>query len=161
MRKYGLESWLSCIDVDNHRHSEIDQSIHAALYEAVNTWTIQKIIDGKKSLSGVATWKIITGWFDDNGSTGVATARAMNELDSLLLSRESTAESYISSFADIMDRLDVANSSLPEDHQIRWFLKGVVDPHFLNVVSNIHEDIRKNIPVTIQDCYSRVRTEEN
>jgi len=40
LRKYGLESWLSCIDVDNHRHSEIDQSIHAALYEAVNTRTI-------------------------------------------------------------------------------------------------------------------------
>jgi len=107
------------VDLENHRHEDIDSALHAALYEAVNTRTIQKIIDGRKSVSGVTTWKIITSWFDDNGGTGVATARAMNELNMLILSRDSTAETYISSFTDIMDRLEVANAALPEDHQIR------------------------------------------
>ena len=51
-----------------------------------------------------------------NGGTGVVTARAMNELVILILSRDSTVETYISSFMDIMDRLEVANAALPEDH---------------------------------------------
>ena len=45
-----------------------------------------KVIDGKKSCSGVQLWDIIEQWFTDNRGNSIATENAMNELETLLLS---------------------------------------------------------------------------
>ena len=60
-----------------------------------------------------------------------------------------------------MMRLDIARESLPKSHQIRKFLKGIIDDNYKNIVSNIWEKINDRRVVSIQDCYSKLRTEEN
>ena len=73
----------------------------------MTTRTIQKIIDGKHSLSRVLTWNIIEQYFADNGGNSMATKKSMNDLDSLVLTRNSTSKDYIRTFSDIIDRLDM------------------------------------------------------
>ena len=54
----------------------------------------------------------------DNGGNSMATEKAMNELETLLLSSQTSAEDYIASFSDIIDRLEMAKSALAPAQQI-------------------------------------------
>ena len=64
--------WLNKVNVNCAKSEEIDLVLHSILHEAVSTRTIQKIIDGHRSSSGVKTSSVINGWFDDNGSHNMA-----------------------------------------------------------------------------------------
>jgi len=123
--------------------------MHSSLYEAVATKTIQLIVDGKRSSSGVLTWRIIEGWFADNGGNSMVTERAMNDLETLVLSENGTAEDYIALFTDIMERLDMAKSSLLPAHQVRSFIKDIIDPLYLPVVSKVRDMLTDGSKVMI------------
>ena len=97
------------------------------------------MIDSNKSSSGVRTWKIIQKWFADNGGDNMTIEKAMNDLEILVLTKNNTASSYIANFTDIMRRLELAGASLPLSHQIRKFIKGIMDPHYTAVVNKIRE----------------------
>ena len=87
--------------------------------------------------------------------------KAMNDLEMLALTKSNTASSYIATFTDIMSRLDLAGATLPMNHQIRKFIKGIMYPHYANVVNKIREIQQEGSKLTITNCYSRLRSEEN
>ena len=60
-----------------------------------------------------------------------------------------------------MQRLDVADAPLTKEQQVRRFIKGIIDPHYHHVVSKIREIIHEKGSISILDCYSRLRSEEN
>ena len=104
--------------------------MHSILHEATSGHRIQNIIDGHRISSGVQHWSILNGWFDDDGGHNMEVERAMNSLDSLFLTSNNTAEQHLSNHTDIMDYLDLAQSTLPVSHQDRRFVKGVTEPAY-------------------------------
>ena len=161
MKRYRLSQWLEYVDKENMHWEDIDLTIHSALYDAVSARNIQQMIDSNKSSSGARTWKIVQKWFADNGGDNMTIEKAMNELEMLVLIKNSTASSYIANFTDIMGRLELAGASLPISHQIRKFIKGIMDPHYSAVVNKIREIMQEGKKISITDYYSRLRSEEN
>ena len=91
----------------------------------------------------------------------MATEKAMNELESLILSSQTSAADYITSFSDIMDRLEMAQSVLALAQQIRSFIKGIVDSNYQPVVKKVRDILTDRFVVTIQYCYDHLRLEDN
>ena len=112
LRKYRFKGWLEYKDLANYRANNIDKALHSALYEAVTTRTIQKIIDSKCSSLEMLMLGIIKRWFADNGGNSMTNEKVMNNLEILVLSSNSTTKGYIGLFFDIIDRLDMEKSSL-------------------------------------------------
>ena len=61
----------------------------------------------------------------------------MNELEELALSPITSAEDYVANFTNIIGRLDIAKSDLPEAQQVCTFIKGIVDPLHQPVVNKV------------------------
>ena len=67
-----------------------------------------------------------------------------------MLKSNNTAEKCMSSFTDIIDRLDLAKAALPMNHQVLLFTKGVVHPTFQLVLSKIRDKLQDGKSVNLQ-----------
>ena len=100
-------------------------------------------------------------WFTDNGSKSIVIERAMNKLESLVLTNNTTIEEYITTFLDIMDHLDIAKSSLLLTYQVRSFKKRIINPLYAPVVYKVRDMLIDSSNVSMQYCYNRLCSKEN
>ena len=96
------------MDSTNIRCYDIDKAMYSTLYNDIQTKTILKSLIRKKSYSRVHKESIVPERFADNRENSMATEKAMNELEILLLSSQLLVEDCIASFSDIMNQFKIA-----------------------------------------------------
>ena len=100
-------------------------------------------------------------WFVENKGNSIATEKAMSKLELLILSSQISVKDYITSFSDIMERLEIAQLVLARAHQIRLFIKGIIDPSYQLLVNKVRDMLIDGSVVTIQYYYNCLRSDDN